>query len=80
MKAGDENVARSIQWGADSEYGRLQHVLLGPPDNFRWLPTSAISKATLESGAVFDAELARSQHREVVAASSSSGAAVSTHR
>ncbi len=49
------------------------NVLLGPPDNFRWLPTSAISKATLESGAVFDAELARSQHRELVAAYESAG-------
>ena len=28
---------------------RLLDVLLCPPDNFRWLPTSAISKATLES-------------------------------
>ena len=27
--------------GADSEYGRLHDVLLCPPDNFRWLPTSA---------------------------------------
>ena len=53
-------------WGADSEYGRLRDVLLGPPDNFRWLPTSAISKATLESGASFDPELARAQHRELV--------------
>ena len=41
-------------WGADSETGVLRHVLLGPPENFRWLPTSAISKATLESGASFD--------------------------
>jgi N-dimethylarginine dimethylaminohydrolase len=69
-------VARGIPWGADSEYGRLRHVLLGPPDNFRWLPTSAISKATLDSGAVFDAELARSQHRELVAAYESAGVEV----
>ena len=73
FEARAEDVARVSQWGADSEYGRLQHVLLGPPDNFRWLPTSAISKATLESGAVFDAELARSQHRELVAAYQSAG-------
>ena len=56
-----------------SEYGRLHDVLLGPPDNFRWLPTSAISKATLESGAVFDPELPRAQHRELVAAYESAG-------
>ena len=41
-------VARMTTWGADSEYGRLRDVLLCPPDNFRWLPTSAISKATLD--------------------------------
>ena len=53
-------------WGVDSEYGLLRDVLLGPPDNFRWLPTSAISKATLESGAAFDPEAARAQHAELV--------------
>ena len=49
-------------WGADSEYGRLRDVLLGPAENFRWLPTSAISKATLESGATFVSELAGPEH------------------
>ena len=39
--------AFDVPWGADSEYGRLLDVLLCPPDNFRWLPTSAISRATL---------------------------------
>jgi N-dimethylarginine dimethylaminohydrolase len=65
-------------WGADSEYGRLHDVLLGPPDNFRWLPTSAISKATLESGAAFDPKAARAQHAELVAAYE--GAGVTVHR
>ncbi len=59
-----EDVARVV-WGADSEYGLLRDVLLGPPENFRWLPTSAISKATLESGAEFDGEMAQAQHREL---------------
>ena len=44
-------VVARLSWGADSETGVLRDVLLGPPENFRWLPTSAISKATLESGA-----------------------------
>ena len=44
-------------WGADSEHGRLLDVLVCTPDNFRWLPTSAISRATLESGRRFDGEL-----------------------
>jgi N-dimethylarginine dimethylaminohydrolase len=54
-------------WGVDSEHGRLLDVLLCPPDNFRWLPTSAISKATLERGLEFDADRARRQHAEMVA-------------
>jgi N-dimethylarginine dimethylaminohydrolase len=65
-------------WGVDSEYGALHDVLLGPPDNFRWLPTSVISKATLESGAVFSPETAQAQHAELVAAYE--GAGVTVHR
>jgi N-dimethylarginine dimethylaminohydrolase len=56
----------SDSWGVDSEHGRLLDVLLCPPDNFRWLPTSAISRATLDSGRAFDAEAARGQHAELV--------------
>jgi N-dimethylarginine dimethylaminohydrolase len=63
-------------WGVDSETGLLRDVLLGPPDNFKWLPTSAISKATLESGAKFDHELAMSQHRELVSIYESAGVTV----
>jgi N-dimethylarginine dimethylaminohydrolase len=54
-------------WGVDSEHGRLLDVLVCPPDHFRWLPTSAISRATLESGRTFDGGLARRQHSEMVA-------------
>ncbi len=53
-------------WGANSEYGLLRDVLLCRPDNFRWLPTSSISKATLASGAAFDRDLALRQHAEMV--------------
>jgi N-dimethylarginine dimethylaminohydrolase len=67
----------AVPWGVDSEYGRLHDVLLCPPDNFRWLPTSAISRATLESGRTFDAELARRQHAEMVSAYETAG--VSCH-
>ena len=64
-------------WGADSEYGVLRDVLLCRPENFRWLPTSSISKATLASGAVFDRELALRQHAEMVDAYA--GAGVTLH-
>ena len=60
-------------WGVDSEHGRLLDVLLCPPDNYRWLPTSAISRATLESGRRFDPKAARRQHAELVAAYEQAG-------
>ncbi|MGH2962939.1 MAG: dimethylarginine dimethylaminohydrolase family protein [Solirubrobacterales bacterium] len=53
-------------WGVDSEHGRLLDVLLCAPDNFRWLATSAISKATLDSGRRFDPDAAHAQHAELV--------------
>src|SRR5204863_4194648 len=63
-------------WGVDSEHGRLLDVLLCRPDNFRWLPTSAISRATLEAGHRFEADLARRQHAEMVAAYEEAGVGV----
>jgi N-dimethylarginine dimethylaminohydrolase len=66
-----------MNWGADSETGRLTDVLLCPPDNFRWLPTSAISRQTLESGRRFEPDAARVQHAELV--SVYEGAGVTCH-
>ena len=60
-------------WGVDSEYGTLRDVLLCPPDNFSWRPTSAISKGTLDSGQVFDRDRALAQHAELVAAYEEAG-------
>jgi N-dimethylarginine dimethylaminohydrolase len=64
-------------WGVDSEYGRLLDVLLCPPDHYHWLETSAISKATLESGLQFDPQRAGRQHAEL--ASTFEGAGVRCH-
>ena len=47
----DATVTRRRLGSATPSTGCLHDVLLCPPDNFRWLPTSAISKATLASGA-----------------------------
>ncbi|MEA2333139.1 MAG: hypothetical protein QOH58_3277 [Thermoleophilaceae bacterium] len=63
-------------WGVDSEYGRLLDVLLCPPDHFRWLPTSAISRATLDSGLVFDHGQAMRQHAEMVSVYEAEGVTV----
>jgi N-dimethylarginine dimethylaminohydrolase len=62
-----------MPWGVDSEHGKLLDVLLCPPANFRWLPTSAITRATLESGHRFDPALAASQHAEMVSVYESAG-------
>ena len=67
-KAGDET-----PWGVDSEYGRMLDVLIGPPDNFRWLPTSAISKQTLAGEHTFSSAKAVAQHAEMVAAYEDAG-------
>ncbi|MGD9741406.1 MAG: dimethylarginine dimethylaminohydrolase family protein [Dongiaceae bacterium] len=66
----------STPWGVNSEYGKLHDVLLCEPVNFKWLPTSSISKATLKSGARFDQQLAMKQHREMVQAYEDAGVAV----
>jgi len=63
-------------WGVNSEYGKLHDVLLCSAENFRWLPTSSISKATLASGAKFDRQLAMKQHREMVQAYEDGGVKV----
>jgi N-dimethylarginine dimethylaminohydrolase len=60
-------------WGADSEYGRLTDVVVCPPDNFRWHPTSVISRGTLERGHRFDPHAARAQHAELVSAYEEAG-------
>jgi N-dimethylarginine dimethylaminohydrolase len=66
----------SPAWGVDSEHGPLLDVLVCPPDNFRWLPTSAISRATLDAGYRFNGDLARRQHAEMVAAYQEAGVRV----
>jgi len=68
--------ATTTAWGVDSEYGLLRDVLLCAPDNFHWLPTSSISKATLASDAAFDHGLALRQHAEMVDAYAGAGVAV----
>jgi len=68
----------AVRWGADSETGVLTDVVLAPPDNFRWLPTSSVSKATLASGVPFDRDLMLRQHAEMVSAYEDAGVAVHT--
>jgi arginine deiminase len=60
-------------WGVDSEYGRMLDVLVCPPDNYKWGPTSAISKATLATGREFEPADAETQHAEMVSAYEQAG-------
>jgi N-dimethylarginine dimethylaminohydrolase len=60
-------------WGVDSEYGRMLDVLVCPPDNYKWGPTSAISKATLATGREFEPAAAETQHAEMVSAYEQAG-------
>lgn len=70
------NTPRLQNWGADSEYGVLRDVLLGPVEHYQWLETSSISRKSLRLGLQFDAEVARRQHEEMVAVYREAGVAV----
>jgi N-dimethylarginine dimethylaminohydrolase len=66
------------RWGVNSEYGVLRDVLLGPPEHYRWLETSAISKRSLRLGFQFDNQVARAQHAEMRACYEDAGVRVHT--
>ena len=63
-------------WGANSDYGTLRDVLLGPVEHYRWLQTSSLSKKTLRRGTPFDPAVARAQHAEMVAAYTEAGVTI----
>lgn len=67
------------KWGVDSEYGVLRDVLLGPADHYKWLETSSVSKKSIRRNYDFNAEVARQQHAEMVAAYESAGVQVHLH-
>lgn len=63
-------------WGVEDETAPLTDVLVGPPDHFRWLPTSAISKAALAGGRTLNPEDSAAAHAEMVSAYEDAGVAV----
>ncbi len=68
-----------MSWGIEDETAPLRDVLLGPPDHFEWLPTSAISKAALASGRTLTPRRLRSPRtREMASAYEDAG--VTVHR
>ncbi|MEM0921883.1 MAG: arginine deiminase family protein [Pseudomonadota bacterium] len=73
------DTAQLNHWGANSDYGRLRDVLLGPVENYRWLKTSSLSKKTLRRGVIFDPSVAAAQHGEMVDAYRQAGVEVHLH-
>lgn len=71
---------RPQQWGIDSEYGVLRDVLVGPIDSFRWQVGNAVAAMTERRGLTFDADVARRQYGEMVAAYQEAGVRVHTLR
>ncbi len=60
----------SREWGIDNDYTRLNDVLLGRPEFFRWVDAGAITRRTLHNaekmGVSFDLQKAMAQHAEMV--------------
>ncbi len=65
-----------MEWGLADETSSLAEVLVGPPDHFRWLPTSAISKAALAGGRELTPADVLAAHAELVAVFEHAGARV----
>jgi N-dimethylarginine dimethylaminohydrolase len=73
--------AEMTDWYLKSETGPLLDVLLGPVDTFRWLGLenaeySSLVRDSLRRGRVYDADLARRQHAEMIQAYESAGSKV----
>jgi len=57
-----------MPWTLQSETGRLTDVLLCRPDNYDWIPTNAIARATLLSGTPLDRARLDAEYAEFEAA------------
>ena len=64
---------RPAEWGIDSEYGRLRHLLIGPIDNYHWTPGNAVAQRSERLGLAFDSEMVRAQYQEMIAAYQEAG-------
>jgi arginine deiminase len=62
----------------EDETSVLREVLVGPPEHFEWLPTSAISKAALASGIALTPADVLVAHSEMVSAYEDAGVTVHT--
>ncbi|MEY3307466.1 MAG: hypothetical protein RLZZ413_1504 [Pseudomonadota bacterium] len=62
-----------MTWTLQSETGRLRDVLLCRPDNYAWIPTNAIARATLSSGTPLDRARLDAEYAEFEAALDQAG-------
>jgi len=58
------------RWGINNDYARLQDVLLGKPEYYKWVEAGPLIGRTLanahKTGVKFDLQLAMAQHSEMV--------------
>src|SRR3979409_47765 len=69
---------RALNWGIDSEYGRLRHVLVGPIEHFSWQAGNSVAQRSERVGLRFDFATARAQYCEMLDAYRQAGGQVHT--
>jgi N-dimethylarginine dimethylaminohydrolase len=69
---------RLENWGIDSEYGRLRHVLVGPIEHFSWQAGNAVARRSERVGLRFDFATACAQYAEMLDAYRQAGVEVHT--
>jgi N-dimethylarginine dimethylaminohydrolase len=75
--AADAPVIKPVEWGVDSEVGRLREITLCAPDYWGIdKNANAVVKAAVARGVEFDVETAKRQHRNFVSALQREGIAV----
>jgi len=75
--AADTPVIKPVDWGIDSEVGRLREIILCAPDHWGIdKNANAVVKAAVARGVKFDLETAKRQHRNFVSALEREGVAV----
>jgi arginine deiminase len=62
-----------MPWQLSSETGRLTDVLLCRPENYDWIPTNSIARATLEAGTALPRSALASEYAEFEAALDEAG-------
>lgn len=58
--------ATDFVFGVDSEFGRLERVLLSAPDHLSMVPCNSVTKEALRNGLQLSPDLARTQHAALV--------------